>query len=317
MLSEIIFSKQTLLLLFQIFLTAFANISTLKLLDNNFQNNATNSNSINCYSTQHNNTWKLVFEDRFDDEKIFAANWNVSDEPITFCTAQKKEDNRTTSSSNKMYCSNRKNSKLDHHFLVLSTHFEDDFSIDRRHFTGAVLTSTRHFGHGRYEIRAVQPVGWQIQTRLLTKNSKEMLPKSGQLNFASNNQDGSIYRDVQVVNASSGGGDDNQDENNAPILIDDELVVGELSQADEYLHRFHIYGMEWDASGVRFFFDDHYSEVIVFSGEKTKTFVIIFLNLVCFRVYEVSTKTSQLPNCAADGHRRAAVWGKNAFSWNE
>ncbi|KAH9403404.1 hypothetical protein TYRP_015293 [Tyrophagus putrescentiae] len=169
-----------------------------------------------------------------------------------------------------MYCSNRKNSKLDHHFLVLSTHFEEDFSVDRQHFTGAILTSTRSFGHGRYEVRAVQPVGWQIQTRLLTKNSKEMLPKNGQLNFASNNQDGSIYRDVQVVNASSGGsgsgdGDDNQDENSEPILIDDELVVGELSQADEYLHRFHLYGMEWDSNGVRFFFDDHYSEVIVFS----------------------------------------------------
>ena len=130
-----------------------------------------------------------------------------------------------------------------------------------------------------------QPIGKQIRSSIFTRNSKEKIwHDMGQIDIASNTQKPIIFRGVHFANSTSfyQSMDQMINEDILKLTMDNNYDDnGKMNNRTKYnrssvstLHDFHLYGLEFNQTGIRFFFDDHYSDKIEFDNGKFFNFSI-------------------------------------------
>jgi len=142
-------------------------------------------------------------------------------------------------------CNTKENVFLQSGYLILQAEYK---KYNQFNYTGGQITTRVNFPHGRYEVRASQPMGLHLRTSIHTSNQKQAYwHELGQLDMASNIQEPVIYRGVHFGNST--------DSYEARDLLLKDLPTD--------LHEFHLYGAEWNESHVKFFFDNVYSDPIL------------------------------------------------------
>lgn len=133
-------------------------------------------------------------------------------------------------------------------------------------YTSATVTSRVAFSYGRLELRAALPLGRQMRTAFFTVNSNDSAwHDNGQVVVSL--QKGNLDRRIFFAGSRR-----NEDVS---------AITEPQSKFTERLHDFHRYGWEWDRTGLRFFFDDIFTEPFPFNGNK-KEFALIGLKFDFF-----------------------------------
>lgn len=77
----------------------------------------------------------------------------------------------------------------------------------------------------------------------------------GQIDLVSYTQNGLLYRGVHFANSTT-------------MYNGQDLRLDEVNQTAESVNQFHLFGVEWNQTELRFFFDQTYSERFRFTGGK-------------------------------------------------
>lgn len=145
------------------------------------------------------------------------------------------------------------NVKVVNGHLVLSTFYHPNRSYDK--YTAATLTTREYFGYGRYEIRAAIPIGKFLRSTIFTRNEHELYwHENGQIDIMSNTQEPVLHRGLHFADSGN--------------LYSNKDLRFSKTKSFEFLNEFHLYGVEWDASGLKFFYDDMYSAPILFNNSE-------------------------------------------------
>lgn len=196
-----------------------------------------------CYKVNYaddQSVWLLQWEDNFERKKLTETNeWDVQHESH-FCGGNGIEQES---------CNVQQNVHLISGTLSLWAQKEKEDYLNKQ-FTAATVTTKGVFSYGRWEFRAALPMGNQIRATVFTRNDNESYwHEFGQMDLFANTGDPIIFRGVHFANSSG---------NYKP---NDYILDVPLNE----MNAFHLYGIEWNETGVQFFLNNNYSKVINFN----------------------------------------------------
>ncbi|KAH9494040.1 hypothetical protein DERF_014758 [Dermatophagoides farinae] len=190
--------------------------------------------------------WNLVWHDEFDSKITLNNQWTIEHE-VSTCTGNWLQQE---------HCNTNRpeNVQIIDGYLMLAARRESYYDHD---FTAASMTTNQYFTHGRYEIRASNPIGNFLRTSIFTRNHGESYwHENGQIDIFSYVQGNNIIRGIHYA-----------DSTNFYEPVDQSLEAVNITNASS-MNDFHLYGVEWNNGSIRFFFDDYYSHKICFCNEK-------------------------------------------------
>ncbi len=176
--------------------------------------------------------WTLVFNDEFDGSVLNPKEWltwfpytNDGSDQCAFC--------RTHGNENQIFLD--RNVVLEDGILQIIAKREDtSWFNERRNFTSGTVHSRQPFGHGRYEIRAKLPSGEGFWPAIWTF--------------------GQVGAEIDIMEAGM------QKLKRFHTSVHDwnirKMLHKRINVNFDLTEDFHVYGMEWDSSLIKFFIDD-------------------------------------------------------------